>query len=261
MGRQDIRKKFQAYTDKYGMVHPWRVGEDRGPSSQNGLAYLGFYMVLLSMDGPLNIDDLAQVKRAIRSCRLGDSWVLVRSPECLDQQSWDDLTSVAAMLVVARKWWTGRCILSEYEKRHWFVPTERHPGATKWKDRNGKWNFGAYLGRFPQLRFMSKLAAHGRPGWLVQLLWAYGVWKASKKPLLNERGEPANQGSYRMTYLMCVAYLSQGFFESWVCTLAVARFLKSFTKRKITMADTQKAYFQPDHPFFELLTVEESGSA
>jgi hypothetical protein len=253
---QSIKTNFEPYKEPCGLVHPWKLGPTKSPSSQNGLSYLGFYICLLYAFG-LSEEDVNQVVSALEYCKINNRWILGRHPSCLDQQSWDDLVSAASMIVVSKQFEIGKEILKEYEKAFWYVPTDRHSGASFLKKSNGKFNFDAYLGRFFQLRFTAALAAKKSPSFLTSLIWSLGVYSASKKPLINKSGDHFNQGSYRMTYLMVTAYNSQDFFKSKLCSWVSKKFLSSFKEKGISLKETQIEYFHEGHPFFSLIDLVE----
>lgn len=240
----NLRDEIKKFTDEYGLVHPNGSG-----SSLNGLSYTAEYYVLLKLRGELTRDDLTTYESIVKTLKTNDTWNLHRLPGNKDQQAWDDYANTLAACSVFNNPIWGLELTHTIRQQHFYMNNEIYmrEGATKYKHPDGRWNKSAFIGRFPQIHFLTALAEGSAPSVLVQFLWFGRVLNT----LNNLKKGTASADGARITWMELVAYKSNKRFKSRLCDFALYLWNNYFKKNNKTLADTQGDYFRDGHPFVE----------
>lgn len=240
----NLKEAIKPFTDQYGLVHPNGSAE-----SLNGLSYTAEYYVLLKLRGELTSQDMERYETTVKLLKTNDTWNLHRFPGNKDQQAWDDYANtLAACSALGNPIW-GYELSHTIYNQFFYMNNEIYmrEGATQFRHPDGRWNVSAFIGRFPQIHFVTALAAGKKPNALVQLLWTIRVLNTLNKL---RKGTSSADGS-RITWMEIVAYKLNQRFKSRLCDWVVSRWNNYFQTTGRTLADTQGDYFRDNHPFNE----------
>ncbi len=277
------KRKIEDFTDRFNMVHPRPVDPStHEPSTLNGLSYtaawiitrdyLDAFEVEYSDDTPGRIGNAERsrfITTVLRNRVPETGMMLARTPGHGDQQAWDDYTSVALAAFTLEIYGIGEKLWSEAHryraglpwwwpfKTWWLNNAQFHKnGGDEWKLANGKVNWNAWLGRFPQTRYAFALSAEQKPSMMLTLAWGMGMMMAARAPLRGESGQPVNQTGFRMAWLQMAAIETASrrgiYATNWLERWFLNDFKKKLYSRIQDFSYTQEGYWEPGHPLLDL---------
>lgn len=225
-----LREELADYTDAYGLVHP---NKNPGPNnwSGNGLLFTAEALMLIYKDSPPSVEEQREIERIYNSCEAEAMGLYRRHPVAFlrDQEAIDDYIGIGAAAYITG---TGMAVeVLEYGRaHHWLM-----------NNVDGKWNWSAWLGRFPAMICHLEFAAGGRSSLWKRLWWALTVafqpWSSESDPILS--------------WLMVTVCAKRSF----VCSLATDHFYRRLKKRYPgKMRQVFEIYFNStDHPIAKFM--------
>jgi hypothetical protein len=187
---ETLRERIVDYRDDDGLVvpakpasrppYPWYNG------SGNGLLYTAEYYLTLHFHGALTEEDKKEWQAIVMACTVpGYPGLFRRGPHHGDQQAMDDYTMLLALDSFTGRdisraiLWHGRTKPAKvwgWFPVFWFF-NNVEPGSAYFSD--GRFNWNAWLGRYPAFRAHVMFAAGMEPGKIHEWLWALTVlWAA-----------------------------------------------------------------------------------
>lgn len=242
---------IEHYLDADGLVAPRQVVEGQRNASGNGLSYTALYYVVAVVTGLIELPEARdKFRNAVLFCFAGPTGLLNRAPTHPDQNSWDDYASVLAACAVLGEEWTARRIKREGEKRRdvfaglgpkWWMNNEQwlRPDAKLFRHPDGRVNWSAWIGRFPFIPVLAKLATLKPLNLWDRIKIAAYLYTVSNRPLHGDAD------AWRIGYLVVQALESALWENSILIEWAIHRV-------KLAAGDqwneTQAGYFELGHP-------------
>ena len=261
----NLNEEIKSFMSPIGAVSTWPINPNSNNNSGNDLSYTAMWMVLKHQYNDLSPQEIEDNDSLILKYIVhnDDGIVLDR---CVDkpawQNSWDDYTSVICSLQIIDPFFARLLSLKlSNPRKFWGIFKFRYYLSNVLHHSNkpathmlpeGKWNWGAHLGRFLHLRCHFAWAKGIRNRFL-ELAWAINLIITSNLPLKKADGLMTNQHFWRMGWLMIQAYKATGF-NSFFCNIAVKKFKKELDK-KISgdIRLSQKEYWNENHPVIKYL--------
>lgn len=230
---QTIRDDFARYTDVIGLLTEHRDQPQR--SSGNGILFTAEKLLCFKLLKMVTYSDFEDYYRSIAHCRVL-SGLFQRAPGDNDQQAWDDLIGLAAMLPEAAK------EILEYGERPVgdlglsFFYNNRNPGSLY--EPNGiDVNWRAWLGRNPA--FVAHLyfccdrepPLYARAAWVTNLLLA---------------GKDQDQDPWVLNRFLIEGNRKPRPIERWAARVWWSRFRKAYPGGMSTLF--MRYFANPGHP-------------